>query len=142
MGHNRAPKQGSKWYLPYDTYRYVVDFCYAYGDMCRRLEDLDGKHSHAQDGMPRGSETSDPTYKEAVRRMKLSEKIRIIEDAVETAVPEEEYGKTMKYHLFLGVTKRGITYKYLYTKLGMPCGHTQFSELRRKVYWLIAERIM
>ena len=142
MSHNRAPKPGSKWYLPFDTYKYVVNFCYAYGDMKQKYGDLDGQHAHQQDGMPRGTETSDPTSSEGMRRANLGQKISTIEKAVDTVVPESVYGKEMRLQLFLGVTKRGITYTYLSKKLGMACTKNEYSELRRQVYWIIAERIM
>lgn len=128
--------------MPYDTYRLAVDFCYAYHDFEQKLEDLDGMHSHEQDGMPRGTDMGNPTEKEAIRRMNIEQKLRIIEEAVEQSVPEEEYGAILKYHVFLGVTKRGITHKYLVSKLGMPCDKDKYSDLRRQVYWRVAERIM
>lgn len=137
MSHNRAPKPSSKWYLPYDTYKYVVAFCYAYTDMKRRLSDLDGKHSHVQDGMPRGTETGDPTAKEAIRRMKLQQKIDIIENAVIDTDP------FLYDWLLEGVTKRDVTFNYLKMKKSMPVADkNQYSELRRQVYYRVAERIM
>ena len=137
MSHNRAPKLGSKWYLPYDTYKYVVSYCYAYGDFRKRLQDLDGWHSHEQDGMPRGTETSDPTPKEAMRRMRIEEKINVIENAVIDTDP------FLYDWLLEGVTKRGVTFNYLKLKKGMPVvDKNQYSELRRQVYYRVAERIM
>lgn len=135
MSHNRAPKPSSKWYLPYDTYKYVVSFCYAYKDMVRKLEDLDGKHAHVQDGMPRGTETGDPTSKEAIRRVKLQQKIDIIEGAVIDTDP------FLYDWLLEGVTVRHITYSDLEAKK-IPCGKNEYSNLRRQVYYRIAERIM
>lgn len=137
MSHNRAPKPGSKWYLPYDTYKLVVSYCYAYHDMQRKLRDLDGWHAHEQDGMPRGTETSDPTFKEAERRLRLQEKIDVIEGAVIDTDP------FLYDWLLEGVTKRGVTFQYLKVKMQMPVvDKNQYSELRRQVYYRVAERIM
>lgn len=135
MSHNRAPKPGSKWYLPYDTYKYVVSFCYAYHDMKDRLKDLDGQHSHELDGMPRGTETGDPTSKEAIKRAMLQEKIDIIEYAIIDTDP------FMFDWLLEGVTMRHTYYDDLVAK-GLPCSKNYYSELRRQVYWRVAERIM
>lgn len=136
MSHNRAPKKGSKWYLPYNTYQTVVNFCYSYKELMQKLADLDGQHSHEQDGMPRGTNTGDPTAAEAMRRLAVEKKIRLIENSVDATAPD------MRWWLMLGVTHRGMTYKYLHTKLGMPCNKNEYSELRREVYWRVAERIM
>ena len=136
MSHNRSPKMGSKWYLPHDTYKYVVSFCYAYKDMKRRLKDLDGMHSHEQDGMPRGTDTSDPTAEEAMKRMKLQDNIDIIEHAVIDTDP------FLYDWLLEGITKRNVSYSYLKAKKQIPCGKNTYSELRRQVYWRVAERIM
>lgn len=137
MSHNRAPKPNSRWYLPYDTYKYVVSYCYAYNDFRQRLQDLDGWHSHEQDGMPRGTETSDPTSKEAMKRMRLEEKISAIEDAVIDTDP------FLYDWLLEGVTRRGVTFTFLKTKKQMPVvDKNQYSELRRQVYYRVAERIM
>lgn len=137
MSHNRAPKPNSRWYLPYDTYKLVVAYCYAYHDMRRRLQDLNGMHSHVQDGMPRGTTTSDPTANEAMKRMRLEEKINIIETAVIDTDP------FLYDWLLEGVTRRGVTFQYLKTKKQMPViDKNQYSDLRRQVYYRVAERIM
>lgn len=135
MSHNRAPKPGSKWYLPYDTYRYVVDFCYAYHDMERKLSDLDGWHSHDLDGMPRGTDMGDPTSREAMKRMRLQEQIDVIRDAVIDTDP------LLFDWLLEGVTIRHMTYSRLQAKQ-IPCSKNEYADLRRQVYWRVAERIM
>lgn len=136
MSHNRAPKPGHKWYLPYNTYQTAVNFCYSYKEMMDRLADLDGRHSHSQDGTQRASGTSDPTAKEGIKRMELEKRIEVIEDAVMATAPE------LSRWLFLGVTQRGTTYTYLHDFLGMPCGKNQYSKYRREIYYRVAERIM
>lgn len=136
MSHNRAPKPGSKWYLPYDTYRLAVDFCYAYHDFEQKLEDLDGMHSHEQDGMPRGTDMGNPTEREAMKRMAIQRKLDIIRDAIIDTDP-------FYYDWLLeGVTHRHVTYAYLKAKKGIPCDKDKYSDLRRQVYWRVAERIM
>lgn len=135
MSHNRAPKPGSKWYLPYDTYKYVVSFCYAYHDMKDKLRDLDGMHSHEQDGMPRGTDTGDPTSREAIKRAVLQEKIEIIEYAIIDTDP------LMYDWLLEGVTRRHVRYDDLQAKR-IPCSKNEYANLRRQVYWRVAERIM
>lgn len=123
--------------MPYDTYKLVVSYCYAYNDFRSKLQDLDGWHAHVQDGMPRGSGTSDPTAREAERRMKLEAKISAIEDAVIDTDP------FLYDWLLEGVTKRGATFSYLKMQKGMPVvDKNQYSELRRQVYYRVAERIM
>lgn len=137
MSHNRAPKPGSPWYLPPNTYRTVVDYCYAYSELQEKLRDLDGMHSHEQDGMPRGNATSDPTCKEGMRRAELSKKIQVIEHAVKAVVPVD-----LQLYLFMGVTDRQMTCMTLIHEYGMPIDKNAYSDLRRQVYYQVAERIM
>lgn len=135
MPHNRAPRPGSMWYLPENTYRLAESFCYTYFEMKDALRDLDGRHSPAMDGMPRGSGTSDPTQREAMKRAELERKIEIIEKSVlETSVIYYKW-------LMAGVTIRGMSYVKLRDLKGFPCGKNKYSRLRREVYYRVAERL-
>lgn len=135
MPHNRAPKQGSKFYLPRAQYRYVVAFCMTYNDLRLKLLDLDGRHSHEQDGMPRGSGTSDPTGREAIRRADTTRKIALIEDTV-----LECAGQAMYAGMLASVTSE-ITYDQIRARYNLPISKNAFSVLRRKIYWTIEKAL-
>jgi len=135
MPHNRAPKQGSKFYLPRAQYRYVVAFCLTYNDLRLKLIDLDGRHSHENDGMPHGSGTSDPTGREGIRRLETTRKIELIEETV-----REVAGPYMYAAMLASVTSE-ITYDQLRARYNLPIGRNQFSVLRRKIYWTIEKAL-
>lgn len=135
MSHNRAPKPGSKWYLPYNTYRMVVDFCYTYGEMQDKLKDLDGQHAIVRDGMPRGNEMRDPTERDGIKRAELTRKIDIIESSV------RETSRSFQTWLLNGVTNRDLTYTMLRDLYGLPCGKNEYSKMRREVYWRVSEKL-
>lgn len=134
MPHNRTPKPGAKYYLPKYQYKTVVNFCFQYAELKAELATLDGWHSGSNDGMPRGSETSDPTYQDAVRREEISRKIDLIEKTV-----RECSGILSKYFL-PAITDETCTYHRLASQ-GLPLNHKEFSMIRRKIYYTLSKRI-
>ena len=136
MPHNRSPKPGSKYYLPKYEYKTVVNFCFQYQDLKTKLDALDGQHAVVNDGMPHGTDTSDPTFSEATKRMEISEKIDVIEKTTKSCA-----GSALYPFMLMAITDETCTYNYLRQNYDIPMGHRQFSELRRKIYYNIAKRI-
>lgn len=135
MPHNRMPKPGAKYYLPKYTYKTVTNFCLQYQELKDELRALDGWHSGRNDGMPRGSNTSDPTYSDAVRRVEIAKKIKLIEDTV------KECSGYMYPMMIKGVTEETVTYAVLRDLYGLPLSHREYSLLRRKIYYKLSKRI-
>lgn len=134
MPHNRAPKKGAKYYLPKYEYKTVVAFCFQYPELKRKLRDIDGFHAVVNDGMPHSSGTSNPTESDAIKRAEIQSKIELIE-----SVTKEQTG--MLYHWMIqGITDETMTYNRLRNQ-GIPVGKNLYSEIRRRVYYHIAQRL-
>lgn len=136
MGHNKAPKPGSKYYLPKYRYKTVVNFCFQYPELKDELRALDGFRSHAGDGMPHGSGTGDPTAASGERRAELSSKIDLIETTVKECV-----GGVLYPYMLRGVTDENCTYTYLRTVMSMPLSVNAYTKYRRKIYYTLSKRI-
>lgn len=136
MPHNRSPKPGSKYYLPKYTYKTVVNFCLQYHELKDQLSIIDGFHSGSNDGMPHGTNTSDPVSSDAIKRAEIQGKIEIIESAV-----RENVTGVLQHYILMSITNENIGYQYLRTNYNIPLGQKQFSNLRRKVYFAVAKKI-
>lgn len=149
MPSGRLPKQGSKWYVPEETYKMVQHFCLSYMEMQKAVVDLHTEiqqlglvSGQALDGLPHGTDTTDPTQQQAIRRNELIQrmndklrKIRIIERAV------EESCFTGRQEMLWAVTNKSMTYERLRALHGCPYGKNQFGRLKQQVYWRIAQKI-
>lgn len=149
MPSGRLPKEGSKWYLPPNTYRTVQHFCLSYMEIQKKIIDLSdeidriglvsGQHL---DGMPHGTDVTNPTEQQAIRKKELIEKrdnelrkMRIIERAVERTA------FTGRRELLMAVTSKHMTYERLRGLHGVPYGKNQFGRLKQQVYWRIAQEL-
>lgn len=149
MPSGRLPKEGSKWYVPPHTYQMVQHFCLSYMEMQKEALDL---HSEIQqiglisgqdlDGLPHGTDTTDPTQQKAIRRKelqkRLAEKLRKIR-LIETAVEDSCF--TGRQEMLWAVTNKNMTYERLRALHGCPYGKNQFGRLKQQVYWRIAQKL-
>lgn len=133
MRKTRPPKETNKYYLPKHEYWMTVHFCMGYGDYKRQLAELDGQKGVAYDGMPHGTDVTDPTAEIAERRQKLQEKIDLIEETVRAVAPN------IYEYMLLGVTTE-CNFEYL-VSLGIPCGNNYYITRYREIYWRIAQEI-
>lgn len=131
----RAPKEGTPYYLPRGIFRNVVAFCLSYNDLKRQLKTFTGFHSARQDGMPRGSDLSDPTARDGERLAKIEAKIDIIENAVLRCS-----GKVLYQYMLLSVTDEGCSWAKLEAQ-GIPMNRKAWAQLRRKIYYEVAKEI-
>lgn len=136
MAHARAPKPGARYYLPKYTYRTVVNFCLRYYELKDELKAIDGFRSSENDGMPHGTGVSDPTSGDAFKRAEIQQKIDIIESSVRECVTG-----ILQPYILKSITIEYVGYEYLRTVHNIPIGKNQFTELRRKVYYKIAQKI-
>lgn len=134
MPHCRAPKPGSRYYLPPESFRVAVGICRNYKNLKKELNALDGWHGSNQDGQPRGSGTSDPTAREGEKRAAIAAEIRLIESTV-----KECAGSVLYPYILDFVTDARIGVKTLEAR-GMPCTRKLASCIRREVYYKIYHR--
>lgn len=131
----RPPKINSAYYLPTNIFRSAVAFCLSYKDFQRMLREFTGMRSPTTDAMPRGSETSDPTYKNAIKEYRLREKIEIIEDSV-----RECSGDVLYPYMLRGITDEGCTWA-TQEAAKIPLERTAYFALRRKIYYTVAQKM-
>lgn len=136
MPRNRIPKPSSKYYLPKYEYRTVVNFCLSYWAVREKLAGMGGIKAQAMDGMPHSTDVSDPTQREALQRLRLKEKIEIIETTV-----REVAGEYLYYPMLISITKDDITIEQIMARYQVPMGRRQFIELRRKVYYEMSHKL-
>lgn len=74
----------------------------------------------------------DPTAKRAILKAHYSEKINLIE---KTAMETDQY---LCEYILKAVTEE-LSYTYLKTRLGMPCGRDMYYDRYRKFFWLLDE---
>ena len=135
MPRNRIPKPSSKYYLPKYEYRTVVNFCLSYHSVRERLAGLGGIRAQALDGMPHGTDISDPTARDALVRARLSDQLHLIEGTV-----RDVCGDYLYRPMLMAITQDDITLEQIMARYSVPMGRTQFINLRRKVYWTMYNR--
>lgn len=77
-----------------------------------------------------GNLPGDPTAKRAILKAYYSERIDLIE---KTAKATDEY---LHGYILKAVTE-GLSYTYLKTKLGIPCGKDMYYDRYRRFFWLL-----
>ena len=74
----------------------------------------------------------DPTAKRAMMKTYYSEKIKMVE---KTAL---ETDPCLSKYILRAVTE-GLSYTYLKTRLGIPCGRDMYYDRYRRFFWLLNE---
>jgi hypothetical protein len=74
----------------------------------------------------------DPTATRAVTRSYYSKRMQLIEEVAKNA------DRYLWQYLLKGVTE-GVSYTYLKTKLGIPCGKDMYYDRYRRFFWLLSE---
>jgi hypothetical protein len=74
----------------------------------------------------------DPASTRAVTRAYYSNKMQMIERVAKDA---DKY----LWHYILKAVTEGLSYTYLKTKLGIPCGKDMYYDRYRRFFWLLSE---
>ena len=85
--------------------------------------------------MPHGTTVGDPTSNLAVRRAKLDEQCKLLEDTAKEADAE------LWEYILKGATNEDASYKYLKLIMNIPCGKNYYYEKRRKFFFLLSKKI-
>lgn len=125
---NYALKMDDFEITPY-MYRELVAFCRQYDDKKQQAAWARNLSGSISDGVGKNSQISDPTY---VRAMRADRYQRDCDQIEQTA---KEVGKDLEQYLLRHVT-RGIPFGCL----GVPCGKNYFSRIRRKFFFVLAQK--
>lgn len=74
----------------------------------------------------------DPTAARAITRVYYAKRIHLLEEVAKEA---DNY----LWHYILRAVTEGLSYTYLRTKLGIPCGRDMYYDRYRKFFWLLSE---
>lgn len=125
--------QNNKYWIDKHRYYELKHFCLQYPEwkqIYSELEDVTIPLSMidriATDNLP-----GDPTAKRALMRTFYSDRIELIE---KTAIKADPY---LHSYIITGVTE-GVSYTYLKTRLGIPCGRDMYYDKYRRFFWLLS----
>lgn len=123
----------NKYYIDKHRYYELKHFCLQYSTWKRTYKALDELHINTAlyDQVSGGNNLSDLTAKHAIKKAQYSERISLIEKAAMNA--DEDL-----YVYILKAVTEGLSYTYLRTKLGIPCGRDMYYDRYRKFFWLLS----
>ena len=82
--------------------------------------------------MPTSNLPGDPTGNRAAIKAQLTERIEMVEQIAKEA---DDY----LWHYILKAVTENLSYTYLKTKLGIPCGKDMYYDRYRKFFWLLSK---
>lgn len=86
--------------------------------------------SSVWDRLPSSNSPGDQTAKCAIKRVYYLERINLIEKAA------KEAGEELQDYILKAVTE-DLSYSYLKSRLGIPCGRDMYYERYRRFFWLL-----
>lgn len=109
-------------------------FCLQYPVWKKSYLDLDsvGISISTTDKMPSSNLPGDPTANRAIIKAQLTERIEMIERIAKEA---DDY----LWQYILKAVTENLSYTYLKTKLGIPCGKDMYYDRYRKFFWLLSK---
>lgn len=109
-------------------------FCLQYPVWKKTYADLDsvGIAISTMDRMPTSNLPGDPTGNRAVAKAQLIERIEMVERIAREA---DDY----LWRYILKAVTENLSYTYLKTKLGIPCGKDMYYDRYRKFFWLLSK---
>lgn len=139
MGTKYRPEVSvkNKYWISKHRYYEISHMCYQYSEWKDEYKALSDHTISAvnYDGMPHGTNISDPTFSHAAKLDALKRKIVLVEETAREADP------VLAKYILKAVTNDGITYNYLRQVMGIPCGKNMYYNARRKFYWLISQKV-
>lgn len=134
----KVSKKG-KWNLSKHEFMMVYHYALQYQEWHDRLRALtDSVGAIVSDGQPHGNAIGNPTENLGMKRVELDEKIQSVESAVKEATLDCSW---MYPYLLRAVTDSDVTFDYLRTVMGLPCGKNTYYEHRRKFYFILSQNL-
>lgn len=135
MAKYRVLSEKNQYYIPREDYLTAIHYALRYPLWVAEMQtnaDTRGAIRYDKDRV-QTSNDFDSTQAVGIKRVELSEKIKIVEDTI------EESADGMNYYLRLGVCY-GLTFDQLKGK-GIPCERKKYYQIRRKFYALLSTKI-
>lgn len=124
-------KKNKYWISKHRHYE-LKHFCLQYPSWKKAYEEYDDSSISLSmiEHTPTSNTHGDPTAKRALMKAHYSKKIELIEKAAREA---DEY----LYTYILKAVTEELSFTYLKTKLGIPCGKDMYYDRYRKFFWLL-----
>lgn len=124
-------KKNKYWISKHRHYE-LKHFCLQYPSWKKAYEEYDDSSISLSmiEHTPTSNTHGDPTAKRALMKAHYSKKIELIEKA---AMEADEY----LYTYILKAVTEELSFTYLKTKLGIPCGKDMYYDRYRKFFWLL-----
>ena len=122
----------NKYYIDKHRHYELKHFCLQYPAWKKAYAEFDnaGVPLSTIDAAPTSNLPGDPTAKRAIMKAHYSAKIELIEKA---AIETDRY---LCDYIIKGVTEE-LSYTYLKSKLGIPCGKDMYYDRYRRFFWLL-----
>lgn len=135
MSKYRTPSSNSKYFIPKEDYLTAVHYALRYPLWLAELKDARDTSSAIRYDKDKvqTSPTDSMIADAAIRAIKISDKVKMIEELLHECAAEME--TWLKYSVCYG-----LTFKQLEAK-GMPCGHKMFYTMRRRFYFELSKKI-
>lgn len=136
MGNIKAPKsQKTSYCLPKEDYITAVHYALRYPTLLADLPPADSGSAIRYDKeRVQTSNQYDATAELAMKRLAITQKLKIIEDTILEVAPEG-----LEHYLKLGVCY-GFTYDQLLGR-NLPMGRNQYYDMRRHFYFNLIQKI-
>lgn len=124
----------NKYHINKHRHYELKHFCLQYPEWKKAYNEYDDSSIPLSmiDKMPTSNIPGDPTAKRAIAKAHFAEKIDLIEKA---AMEADRY---LYEYIIKGVTEN-LSYTYLKSKLGIPCGKDMYYDRYRRFFWLLSE---
>jgi hypothetical protein len=123
----------NKYWISKHRHYELKHFCLQYPIWKQEYETFEESsiRSSAMDKMPIGNIPGDPTIVAVLKREYYKERIDLIE---QVARETDEY----LYNYILKAVTEGLSYTYLKSSLGIPCGKDMYYDRYRRFFWLLS----
>lgn len=119
-----------KYGISKERYLELKYFCRQYNEFLDKIQY--NLRSATNDGMPKGSiNTNSPVEQQAIDNNHFIDAVNLIENTVNATVDDDKMRKYILQAVTLGTS---------YEHMKVPCGRRQFYELRRKFFYLLAQK--
>lgn len=123
----------NKYYIDKHRHYELKHFCLQYPEWKKLyLEFSNPAISLSQmERMPSSNIPGDPTAKRAILKAQYAEKIELIEQAAKEA-------DLYLWEYIIKAVTEGLSYTYLKSRLGIPCGKDLYYDRYRRFFWLLS----
>lgn len=124
----------NKYWIDKHRHYELKHFCLQYPEWKRAYADFDNPSIPLSmiERIPTSNLPGDPTAKRAMMKTYYGERIKLLEQIA------LEADNCLHNYILKAVTE-GLSYTYLNTRMGIPCGRDLYYDRYRKFFWLLSK---